>query len=69
MREMRPHAAQESSAQASKPEPAPSQAEVFRRTTCEDRSLSSATQADLVNNLNDGVAWGLFPLIFGAAGL
>ena len=31
--------------------------------------LSSASQAGLVNNLNDGVAWGLFPLFFAASGL
>lgn len=46
-----------------------SQREVFQRTTWSDRNLSSATQAGLVNNLNDGLAWGLFPLIFAAAGL
>ena len=33
------------------------------------RALSSASQAGLVNNLNDGVAWGLFPLFFAASGL
>ena len=39
------------------------------RTSWRDRDLSSATQAGLVNNLNDGLAWGLFPLIFAAAGM
>ena len=34
-----------------------------------DPALSSASQAGLVNNLNDGLAWGLFPLFFAAAGL
>ncbi len=48
---------------------APTQREVFWRTTVTDRELSSVTQAGLVNNLNDGMAWGLFPLIFTAAGL
>jgi MFS family permease len=43
--------------------------EIFRLTTWKNRNLSSATQAGLVNNLNDGLAWGLFPLIFAAAGL
>jgi MFS family permease len=43
--------------------------EVFRRTTLTDRNLSSISQAGLVNNLNDGMAWGLFPLFFAAAGL
>ena len=46
-----------------------SNAEIFRQTSWKDRNLSSATQAGLVNNLNDGLAWGLFPLIFASAGL
>ena len=41
--------------------------EVFWRTTLTDRNLSSISQAGLVNNLNDGMAWGLFPLFFSAA--
>jgi MFS family permease len=47
----------------------PTQAEVFRRTTLTDRNLSSISQAGLVNNLNDGMAWGIFPLFFAARGL
>jgi MFS family permease len=43
--------------------------EVFWRTTLTDRNLSSISQAGLVNNLNDGMAWGLFPLFFAAANL
>jgi MFS family permease len=43
--------------------------EVFRRTTLSDRALSSASQAGLVNNLNFGMSWGLFPLLFASAGL
>jgi MFS family permease len=43
--------------------------EVFWRTTLFDRDLSSVSQAGLVNNLNDGLAWGLFPLVFAAARL
>jgi MFS family permease len=43
--------------------------EVFVRTTFTDRALSSCSQAGLVNNLNDGVAWGLFPILFADAGL
>lgn len=42
---------------------------VFHRTTLQDRNLSSVTQVGLVNNLNDGMAWGLFPLWFVAAGI
>jgi MFS family permease len=44
-----------------------SQREVFWRATLTDRDLSSVSQAGLVNNLNDGMAWGLFPLWFAAA--
>jgi MFS family permease len=47
--------------------PALSQREVFLRTSFRDRDLSSVSQAGLVNNLNDGMAWGLFPLVFAAA--
>ena len=39
------------------------------RMTWRDPALSSISQAGLVNNLNDGLAWGLFPLFFAAAGL
>jgi MFS family permease len=42
---------------------------VFVRTTFADRSLSAACQAGLVNNLNDGMAWGLLPLFYAAGGL
>jgi MFS family permease len=50
-------------------EPALSQREIFRRTSLTDPNLSSISQAGLVNNLNDGMAWGLFPLVFAAAGM
>jgi len=45
----------------------PTAHEIFWRTTWRDRNLSSVTQAGLVNNLNDGMAWGLFPLYFATA--
>ena len=45
----------------------PTQRQVFWRTTLLDRNLSSVTQAGLVNNLNDGMAWGLFPVFFAVA--
>jgi MFS family permease len=48
---------------------APTQRAIFLHTTLLDRNLSSVTQAGLVNNLNDGMAWGLFPLFFAAAGM
>ena len=47
----------------------PSSREVFWRTTFFDRNLSSISQTGLVNNLNDGMAWGLFPVVFAAAGM
>jgi MFS family permease len=43
--------------------------QVFTLTSFRDKSLSSVSQAGLVNNLNDGLAWGLFPILFATAGL
>ena len=43
--------------------------DIFTLTSFRDKSLSSVSQAGLVNNLNDGLAWGLFPVLFAAAGL
>lgn len=43
--------------------------EVFGQTSFREPALSSASQAGLVNNLNDGLAWGLFPILFATAGL
>jgi MFS family permease len=45
------------------------QGEIFRRTSLTDPNLSSVSQVGLVNNLNDGMAWGLFPMVFAAAGM
>jgi MFS family permease len=39
------------------------------RSSVSDRSLSAASQAGLVNNLNDALAWGLLPIVQAAAGL
>jgi MFS family permease len=47
----------------------PAIGEVMLTTSWRDRSLSAASQAGLVNNLNDGMAWGLLPLYYAAAGL
>jgi len=54
---------------ATQPDVTLSTKEVFALTSWRDRNLSSCSQAGLVNNLNDGLAWGLFPLLFAAAGL
>ncbi len=43
--------------------------DVFILTSFRERALSSCSQAGLVNNLNDGLAWGLFPVAFADAGL
>lgn len=42
---------------------------IFKRTSWRERSLFSACQAGLINNLNDGMSWGLFPLFFASKGL
>jgi MFS family permease len=42
---------------------------VFSLTSWRDRNLFSCSQAGMVNNLNDGLAWGLLPLYFAAGGL
>jgi len=68
VRETKHHVAAESKLHGELPnERTPTQREVFWRTTLLDRNLSSVSQAGLVNNLNDGMAWGLFPLFFSAA--
>lgn len=43
--------------------------EIFARVSWKDRRLLGASQAGLVNNLNDGMSWGLFPLYFASSGL
>jgi MFS family permease len=67
VRETREHAALESGWHRHSHGETPT--DVFWRTTVKDRNLSSVTQAGLVNNLNDGMAWGLFPLLFAASGM
>jgi MFS family permease len=72
VRETRGHATREAEEHVSSAERAGrsiSMREVFVRTSFRERALSACSQAGLVNNLNDGVAWGLFPLFFSRAGL
>lgn len=70
VRETRDHVAHEVSLhQGAQHKEVPSQAEIFRRSSFTNPNLSSISQAGLVNNLNDGMAWGLFPLFFAAAGM
>jgi MFS family permease len=68
VRDSHAHVTLESS-QRGRSSDAPGAREVFWRTTFTDRNLSSISQAGLVNNLNDGMAWGLFPLVFAAANM
>ena len=77
VRDTTAHAALEARSRVAPPQTTPGDtapdtlgpAAVFARTTWSDRNLSAVTQAGLVNNLNDGMAWGLFPLIFASAQL
>ena len=46
-----------------------STAQVFTLTSFREKALSAACQAGLVNNLNDGLAWGIFPVYFARYGL
>jgi MFS family permease len=47
----------------------PSFREIFWLTSWKDKTLFSASQAGMVNNMNDGMVWGLIPIMLGAAGL
>ena len=49
--------------------PRPSSARIFAETSWRNRTLFSVSQAGLVNNLNDGMSWGVFPLLFVANGV
>ncbi len=69
VRETQAHARHEVSSRELEQPGTLSHREVFARTSLRDRDLSSVTQAGLVNNLNDGMAWGLFPLFYAAAGM
>jgi MFS family permease len=69
VRETLPYARREAADRGEHPHARLGRREVFARTTHADRDLSAITQAGFVNNLNDGMAWGLFPIIHAAAGL
>jgi MFS family permease len=47
----------------------PSLREIFAHASWKDRSLFACSQAGLVNNLNDGMSWGIYPLFFASLGL
>jgi MFS family permease len=68
VRDTRGHVALETAAHATIAEPVRFW-EIFRKTSWGDRNLFAASQAGLVNNLNDGMSWGIFPLFFAGFGL
>ena len=69
VRDTHAHARNEAAQRARTPQSELSTRDVFVLTSFKERALSAVTQAGLVNNLNDGMAWGLFPLFFARAGL
>jgi MFS family permease len=68
VRDTRDHVRLEASAHSQQSAPI-SFGEVFTLTSFRDRNLFAASQAGLVNNLNDGMSWGIFPLFFASFGL
>jgi MFS family permease len=47
----------------------PSFAQILLLTSWRDRALFASSQAGMVNNLNDGMVWGLVPIFLAGAGL
>ncbi len=68
VRETRGHARLEAAAVAT-PADVPRLGRIFWVTSLGNASLFAACQAGLVNNLNDGMSWGIYPLFFAAHGL
>jgi MFS family permease len=68
VRDTRAHVRLEASSQPKHDDPLGFR-EVFTLTSFADRRLFAASQAGLVNNLNDGMSWGIFPLFFASFGL
>lgn len=69
VRDTREFARMEAAQRTTAENAAPSLAQVFANTSWRDRTLFSVSQAGLVNNLNDGMSWGVFPLLFVANGV
>lgn len=69
VRDTAPHARAEAFARGGKSTGGLRFGKAFTRTSFSDPTLAACSQAGLVNNLNDGVAWGLFPIFFAAGGL
>ena len=70
VRETRGHARFEAAAQeGANPQHVVAMRQVFINTSFREPALSASCAAGLTNNLNDGMAWGLFPLLFARQGL
>jgi MFS family permease len=69
VRDTREHARSEAALHGAGARPRPSSRRVFAETSWRNRTLFSVSQAGLVNNLNDGMSWGVFPLLFVAHGV
>ena len=69
VRETQAHARHEAALWSTAAHETASVRDVFLVTSFRERALSAVSQAGLVNNLNDGMGWGLFPLFFARAGL
>lgn len=68
VRETRAHVELEEAGRGGSRTP-PRLAQLLRQSLWSDRELFSVSQAGFINNLNDGLAWGVFPLLFVASGL
>jgi len=69
VRETHDHALHEASTKRAQTDADDSFPVVFARATWRDPTLSAVSQAGLVNNAVDGLAWGILPLLFAADGL
>jgi MFS family permease len=63
------HARQEARTRAPADRDGLSGRQIFTLISFREKALSAASQAGLVNNLNDGLAWGLYPILFATSGL
>ncbi len=63
IKDTRGHVAQETTAND-----LPKLKHIFWDTTWRHKNLGSVTQAGLINNLNDGMAWGIFPILLATKG-
>ncbi|MFU8874630.1 MFS transporter [Micromonospora sp. SL4-19] len=69
VRETRDHAHHEAASHQGGAQQGLTTRQIFELVSWREPTLGSVSQVGLVNNLNDGLAWGLFPVLFAAAGL